>query len=62
MKAIHLATACLLFATFSCGRSNKEYSGEENAKATSADSISSNGFISSSAAVQNKNRQIIRKL
>lgn len=53
MKAIHIATACLVLVAYSCGApASAKY---ENEKALAqADSISANGFISSTAAVQNK--------
>jgi hypothetical protein len=53
MKAIHFAVACLCLAAYSCGPSAYEKQKEEMAATMDkaiADSIASNGFMSSSAA------------
>jgi len=62
MKVIHFATACLLFASYSCGISAAyQADKEESAKASvMADSATGNGFFSSTAAQVTK-RDSLRK-
>src|ERR1700757_2145315 len=60
MKAIHVATAYIMLVAYSCGPAASEKYSQEKAM---ADSVSANGFFSSSAAVQNKKdsvREFIR--
>lgn len=60
MKAIHFATACFMLVAYGCGSAASEKYSDEQAKAAQSDSVSGNGFISSSAAVQNK-KDSVRK-
>jgi hypothetical protein len=57
MKTIHIAAAYIMFVAYSCGPAASEKYSQEKAM---ADSVSANGFFSSSAAIQNK-KDSVRK-